>query len=573
MFDTLPSSAETFSQWEWAQIAPYYDDLLARPLTAATVDAWLADWSALSALLDEVNVRFTIATTTNTADAESQRRYTAYLDTIDPEALAAEQRVKQTLLASGLAPTGFEVPLRKLRADAELFREANTSLIGELRKLSLAYDELSGARNVEWEGQTIPWVQLSPFLQDPARERREHAWRTLFGKLLDETDALATLWRQMITTRQQVAENAGFADYRAYRWRQLYRFDYTPDDAKQFHASIERVVVPAVRRLNERRRTALGVATLRPWDADVDLSGRPPLRPYATIDELEAKCANVFRQVAPVFADEFETMRSERLLDLESRPNKASGGYCLALNVARRPFIFANAVGTHGDVQTVLHEGGHSFHAFAMAGLPYVQQRLEQMIPMEFLEVPSTAMELLGAPYLTTQYGGFYTEAEAARARLENLRTLLTFWPYMAMVDALQHWVYEHPTESADLAQCDAQWATLVDRYWPDYDWSGVEAEKRAYWRQQSHVFQYPFYYIEYGMAQLGAIQIWANALRDQPSAVVAYRRALALGGTATLPDLYATAGARFAFDEDTLRQAVELLEAHIAELEVVAEG
>lgn len=573
MFETLPTSAETFSAWTWEQIAPYYDDLVARPLTAATVAAWLADWSALSALLDEVNTRYTIANTINTADTESQRRYTAYLDTIEPQALAAEQRVKQRLLESGLTPAGFEQPLRKLRADADLFRAANTPLIGELRKLSLAYDEITGARIVPWEGQMIPWIQLYPWLLDPQRERRERAWRGLYGKLLEDTDALAALWRKMITTRQQLAANAGFATYREYRWRQLYRFEYTPDDAKQFHAAIEQAVVPAVRRLDAQRRQALGVATLRPWDGEVDLSGRPPLHPYQTLDELETKATSVFRQVAPEFAGYFETMRAERLLDLASRPNKADGGYCLALNVARRPFIFANAVGTHGDVQTLLHEGGHAFHAFEMAALPYVQQRQEQMVPMEFLEVSSMAMELLGAPYLTTQYGGFYTEAEAARARIEHLRSLITFWPYMAMIDALQHWVYEHTTESADLTQCDAYWETLVDRFWPDLDWRGVEAEKRAYWRQQSHVFQDPFYYIEYGMAQLGAVQVWVNAQRDQPGAVAAYRRALALGGTATLPDLYATAGARFAFDAATLRDAVDVIEAQIAALEPIAEG
>ncbi|MEO7003657.1 MAG: M3 family metallopeptidase, partial [Ktedonobacterales bacterium] len=219
------------------------------------------------------------------------------------------------------------------------------------------------------------------------------------------------------------------------------------------------------------------------------------------------------------------------------------------------------------------HEGGHAFHAFEMAPLPYLQLKQEQMLPMEYLEVPSTAMELLGSPYLTTQYGGFYTEAQAARARLDTLSGIITFWPYMAMVDALQHWVYEHPDESADLACCDDQWADLVDRYWPDLDWSGVEREKRGYWRQQSHIFTDPFYYIEYGMAQLGAVQIWANMLRDPQQAVSAYRRSLALGGAATLPELYAAAGARFAFDADTLRQAVDLLEATITELEPLAQS
>ena len=573
MFETLPTTAQAFSAWTWPRIAPYYDDLLARPLRGDTIAAWLTDWTRLSALLDEMNTRFTIATTVNTADTEAEAAYKTYLDEIVPPMRTAEQRLKQKLIESGLTTVGFEMPLLKLRTEAALFREENLPLLAEERKLALEYEKLAGARTVQWEGREIPYTQLFPVLEEPDRERRERAWRTRRARLEADAEALAALWRRMVGVRQRIARNAGFEDYRAYRWQQLFRFDYTPDDAKRFQAAIEEVAVPAAPRLWEQRRQQLGVSTLRHWDLFVDPRNRPPLHPYATMAELEAGVERIFQQVDPQFAQYFATMRAERLLDLESRENKAPGGYSLGYAVTRRPFIFMNAVGTQGDVQTLLHEGGHSFHTFECAALPFLPQWQEQMLPMEFAEVASTAMELLGAPYLARERGGFYSEAEAARARLDNLREIITFWPYMAMIDALQHWVYEHPDEAADLERCDAYWGGLVDRFWPSLDWTGLETAKRTYWHQQGHVFTDPFYYIEYGIAQLGAVQVWANALRDPAGAAAAYRQALALGATVPLPQLYAAAGAKFAFDAPTLRAAVSLIEETIEQLEPLAQG
>ena len=571
LFEALPASAEEFGTWTWQQIAPYYDDLLTRELSAANVEQWLTDWTRISALLDELNTRYTIATTVNTADEETDRRYKVYLDEIVPPMMEAEQKVKEKLLASGLEPAGFAVPLRKLRTDAALYREANLPLLNEARKQMLEYEQLAGARTVEWEGKEIPLTQLYPVLEEPDRARRERAWRLRDARILADTPALANLWRRMIETRARIAANAGFDNYRSYRWQQLYRFDYTPDDTKRFHAAIEEVVVPAAQRINARRREQLGVPVLRPWDSDVDLTGRAPLRPYATIDELEARTSNIFHAVDQQLGGYFDIMRREGLLDLDSRQNKAPGGYSLAYTVTRRPFIFANSTGTHEDVQTLLHEGGHAFHSFEVAPLPYLQQRQEQMTPIEFAEVASMGMELLASPYLTMEHGGFYTPQQAARARVDNMRGFILFWPYMAMIDALQHWIYENQEEAADLARCDDYWATLEDRFHPDLDWSGLETEKRTFWHRQGHVFTDPLYYIEYGVAQLGAVQLFGNAQRDQAAAVAAYRRALALGATVSLPELYTAAGIRFAFDAATLREGVDLLERTIAELEPLA--
>ncbi len=572
-FATLPATAAEFRSWPWERIAPYYDELLARPLTQETLAVWLADWTAISSLIDEVNTHYTIATTVNTADEGAERGYTAYLDTIQPQALAAEQRMREKLLASNLEPPeGFAVPMRKLRAEADLYREANVPVLSELRKLTLEYEKIAGARTVQWEGQELPLPQVYPFLLDPDRSVRERAWRAMREREAQDTPALTDLWRRMMAQRQRLAANAGLPSYREYRWRQLFRFDYTPDDAKRFQDAIAEVAVPAAQKLNERRRRRLGVETLRPWDLQVDTSGKPRLHPYTTMTELEERTSAVFTRVDPQFGAYFDTMRAEGLLDLESRANKAPGGYSLEYSVRRKPFIYMNAVGAQDDVETLLHEGGHAFHAFEAAHLPYLQQRQEQMLPMEFAEVASMGMELLATPYLTRAQGGYYTEAEAARARIGHLDSIVRFWPYMAMIDALQHWMYEHE-EGADLAACDDYWATLVDRFWPDQDWSGLDALKRTYWHRQGHVFDDPFYYIEYGVAQLGAAQVWANALKDQAGAVAAYRRALALGATAPLPELYAAAGARFSFEAETLRRAIDLMLETINQLEPIVEG
>jgi oligoendopeptidase F len=284
--------------------------------------------------------------------------------------------------------------------------------------------------------------------------------------------------------------------------------------------------------------------------------------------ELEAKTSAIFHAVDPQLGEYFKIMRRERLLDLDNRKNKAPGGYCTDFPITGRPFIFANSIGVHDDVQTLLHEGGHAFHVFESAALPYCWH---VQIPWEFEEVASMSMELLAAPYLTVDYGGFYTPAQAARARIEHLERSLLFWPYMAVVDAFQHWVYENPAAASLPASCDQAWAELWQRFMPGVDWSGLEQEMLTGWQRKIHIHSDPFYYVEYGLATLGAVQIWRNSLSDQAGAVAAYRGALALGDTATLPELYASAGANFAFDAGALGEAVALILHTVDELEKVS--
>lgn len=562
----LPIKAVEFMDWPWAQIEPYFHDLAACPLNSEDITDWLADWTHLSLLLQESYQRLYVATTVNTADEEASRRFHAFLDDIYPRAQAAEAALKNKLLRSGLKPAGFEMPLRNLRAEVDLYHEANLPLLSDELKFWVEYDQIIGAQTVEWEGNEVTLLQLTPVYQSTDRARRERAWRLAATRQLADRGRINDLWVTLMDLRSQLAVNAQCPDYRAYRWQQLYRFDYTPEDCKQFHAAIEKVVVPAVQRLYERRRQRLGLDKLRPWDLDVDTFSRPHLKPYREVSELVEKTANIFHRVDPQFGEYFDIMRREQLLDLENRKSKAPGGYCTEFAMLRRPFIFMNAVGLHDDVHTLLHEGGHAFHIFEMAHLPYAQQ---MVVGMEFNEVASIAMELLGSPYLSLDGGGFYTPQESSRARAEHLLMVLRFWPYMAVVDAFQHWAYENHSTASDPANCDAAWAELWQRFMLGVDWSGLEDVMATGWQRKAHLIQTPFYYIEYGLAQLGAIQIWRNSLRDPVGAVAAYRRALALGGTVPLPQLYQTAGARLAFDEETLGEASELIVSTIERLEI----
>jgi len=562
MHPSLPSTTADLLQSSWSTFEPLAVELAHRELNDRNLKSWLTDWSDLDRSMVELLYRLYVATTCNTADHEVTQRYQVFLDEVFPQAMAADQVLKEKLLASGLEPDGFDIPLRNMRSEADLFRQENLPLLAEEQKLNTEYDKIIGAQTVQWEGQEVTITQLRPVYQEVERNRREQAWRLAFDRQMADRGSINALWQKMLALRSKIAANAGRPDYRAYRWQQLLRFDYTPGYCRQFHQAIEEVVVPAALRIYERRRQHLGVEKLRPWDLDVDLFGRPPLRPFQDVQQLQATVSAIFHRVDPKLGTYFDTMIRNGLLDLENRKNKAPGGYCIDFPVLRKPFIFMNAVGIHDDVQTLLHEGGHAFHVFETAALPYYQQT---QVPNEFAEVASMSMELLASPYLTSDQGGFYSQADAARVIADNLEGIVLFWPYMAVVDAFQHWVYENPYQASEPSACDATWANLWACFMPGVDWSGLDEEMRAGWQRKLHIHTSPFYYIEYGLAQLGAVQVWHNALQDQAGAVASYRKALALGYTTTLAQLYQAAGARLAFDAGTLRQAVDLIEDQLA--------
>ena len=561
----LPKTAQEFLSLTWQQIEPIALELTGRPLSAANLESWLMDWSDLQRLVEESHQRLYVAITTHTEDESARQRYNTFVDTIQPQAQSLFNKLKRRLLESGLKPAGLDVFLRNIGAEEAIFREANLPLLARELKIVAEYDEIVGRQTVVWDGEEKTLAQLSPVYMERDRSRREHAWRLAAQRQLADRGALNDLWGRLLSLRGEIAANAGMDSFRVYTWQKMLRFDYSPDDCLAFHQAIEEEVVPAATRAYGLRLQRLSVDRLRPWDLSVDPFGRGPLRPFHQAAELEAKTEVILRQVEPQLADYYAAMRREGLLDLENRKGKAPGGYCTNFDAVRRPFIFMNAVGIHDDVITLLHECGHAFHVFETTHLPYYGQ-----LPygLEFLEVASTSMEFLAAPYLTLERGGFYTPQEVARVRVEHLTDTLLFWPYMAVVDAFQHWVYENPGKAAQPEECGPQWAALYRRYLPGVDWSGLDAELEARWQCQLHIFSSPFYYVEYGLAALGAIQVWRNFLQDQAAAVQAYRQALALGGTASIPDLYQAAGAKFAFDPQTLRSAVELIEKTVRELE-----
>jgi oligoendopeptidase F len=568
MFDNLPRSAQDVFDWSWEQFEPYYADLQGRDVDAENISSWLADWTRLDNLIQEVGSRRRVATTQDTTDEVADSRLKNFLDTIQQPYEQSQQKLKEKLLATDLNPEGMAIPLRNMRAEAELFREANLPLFNQEAKLGLQYNRIIGTQTITWEGDERTLTQARILLRDDDRSVRERAWRTISTRQLQDRQAINDLWREFMDVRKQLAHNAGYDSYLDFRWKQFGRFDYTPEDCQTFHKAIEEVVVPVATRIYERQRRLLGVETLRPWDLDRD-DVYPPARPtvhaYDSINDFETKAEAIFYQVDPQLGEYFTTMRRENLLDLDNRKGKGPGGYCTYFATSKVPFIFMNATGVETDVRTLMHEAGHCFHAFEASKLPYAQQ-IEY--PAEFAEVASMAMELLSAPYWAASQGGYYSDSDVVHARRGHLEGIVLFWPYMAVVDAFQHWVYRNHETATDAANCDAKWAELWDRFIPGVDWSGLDDAKRTGWHRKLHIHRYPLYYVDYGLAQLGAVQVWRNAQSDQAGAVARYRQGLALGYTAALPELFAATGAKFAFDTATVSDAISLIETTLNQLE-----
>ncbi len=556
----LPASPQALAKATWDDVRAVYDALAAVPLSdQASIESWLADWSAFESMLGEAGSRAMIRYTVNTRDAEAEADHLRFSTDILPKAEERSVALQRRLLETGYTAPGLETTIRAFRTSSEIFRDANVPLLSELEEHSATYQRITGGMTASWEGKELPLPQVAPFLKDPDRAVRERAFRASTAPYIAAHDELALLFDRMYALRQQVARNAGFEQYRDYAFRAKLRFDYTPGDCERFHDAVEDKVLPALARQMARRREMLGVPTLRPWDTSVDLYGSGPLRPFATVTELAGKARAVFDEVDPAFGKEFGVMIDERLLDLDSRAGKAPGGYCDTLHWVGRPFIFMNAVGLVDDVMTLMHEAGHAFHAFAAHGHPLVWQRHPGS---EACELASMSMELLASPELAKP-AGFFSPEDHRRARLEHLEDIITVLPHVASIDAFQHWIYTSP-DGGDAAARDAAWFRIRSRFEAEIDWTGLEAQRLARWYRQLHVFLYPFYYIEYGIAQLGALQVWRNSRRDRADAVRRYREALALGATRPLPEIYAAAGARLAFDSATIGELISEVEEEI---------
>jgi oligoendopeptidase F len=555
----LPPSPSALAKSSWEDIAPYFDELAARELDGDSMEAWLGEWSRLEELVTEAAARAMIAYTIDTSNQDKEADHLRFSTEILPRMEERSVELARKLLDTGYSTPALGTTLRRFRTQIEIFREENVPIFAQLEEHSARYQRITGSMTAEWDGVERPLPQLQPFLKSPDRSIRERAFRAASQPYIDQRPQLAALFDKMYELRMRAAKNAGFANFRDYIFPAKFRFDYTPADCERFHQAVEATVAPAVERVLEFRRRRLGLDVLRPWDLAVDPYREKPLRPFSSATELVAKARRVFDRVDPSLGREFQTMIDEGLLDLESRKGKAPGGYCETLHFNGRPFIFMNAVGLVDDVMTLLHEAGHAFHAFASHPLPLIWQRHPGS---EAAELASISMEFLASPHLT-QPVGYFTPSEARSAWLEHLEDVLLSLAHIASVDAFQTWIYTSG-QGGDAAARDEAWLRLRSRFERGVDWSGLERERTARWYRQLHIFMYPFYYIEYGIAQLGALQVWRNCLDDPSTAVTRYREALALGAVHSLPDIYRTAGAELTFDVQAIEELVQLVERHI---------
>ncbi|MCE9592136.1 MAG: M3 family oligoendopeptidase [Planctomycetes bacterium] len=536
-----------------AQVEPLYRALLDRPIESpAALEKWLLDLSELDSVLDEAGTNAHNAHSCHTEDAAIEKAYMHFVQVMYPALKPIGFELQKKFVASphraALKDPKLALLSKRWQADVEIFRPENIPLQTRATEVVTEYGKLCGRMTVEFRGKTYTLQQLGRFLEEPDRPTREEAWRLSSERRLRDRDATDDIFEKLLDLRGQIARNAGLGDYRAYTWKSMKRFDYTPQQCLSFADAIEKTVVPLVRELDRQRAADLGLEKLRPWDLAVDPKSRAPLRPFdpAKVDEFVTKTGRVLQHVSPPLAEQFASLKMGRNLDLESRQGKRPGGYQSSLEESREPFIFMNAAGTQGDVDTLLHESGHAFHFLAACGEPILELR---QAPLEFCEVASMSMELFGADHL----GEFYPDpADALRAKRQHLEGVIRFFPWMATIDTFQHWLYTNPGHTRE--QRTAQWLAILDRFATGaVDHTGLEPARRSMWHRQLHLFNYPFYYIEYGIAQLGALQLWSRFNRDAASALAGYRRALALGGTRPLPELFTAAGARFDFTRETL--------------------
>ena len=550
---------------DWRQIAPLFDQLEARIALAKSVadlEKWLLDWSELSAALDEEASRRNIAMTCHTDNGEAEKAYLYFVEHVEPQLKPRQFALEQLYVAhpqrKKLPQPRYEVFDRDVANHVQLFRPENVALETEEAKLGQQYQKLIGAQTVKFRGEEKTLVQMGRFLEEPDRALRQEAWELVAQRRLQDVEQCEETMDELIQLRHQIAKNAGFDNYLEFIFRQKGRFDYTPADCVKFHDAIESEIMPAVRAIQNDRQRQLKLAKLRPWDLAVDPQNRPSLKPFADVGEMVLRTQKIFNHLDAGLAANFQELQDKRLLDLDNRKGKAPGGYQSTLAESRVPFIFMNAVGVQRDVETILHEAGHAFHAQATRGEDLYPYR---SAPIEFCEVASMAMELLGNEFIEE----FYASAEAARARKTHLEGIIGFFPWMAVVDGFQHWIYTHPGHSR--AERKAAYLKLMDRFGGDVDFSGFEEVRAHSWHRQLHIFLYPFYYVEYGIAQLGALQVWANSKANQAKALGDYKKSLALGGSRPLPELFAAAGCQLDFSAATIKPLIQLANSELKKL------
>jgi oligoendopeptidase F len=544
---------EEFKVTNWETLEPYFQELLQRPINSKEeLLKWLQDISELEAVIGEDAAWRQIRMTCDTENKELEEAFNYFVMEIQPKIQPYGDQINRKMVENPfvkeLDQHQYYTYLRNVKKSIELFREENIPLQAEIAVMAQQFGIISGKMTVEVEGKEYTLQQAAKFLESPNRNLREQVYRKINERRLQDKEQLNDLFNKLLEKRHQIAKNAGFENYRDYRFAELGRFDYTKEDCFQFHESVKTHVLDIVNFIYDRKRQKLGLEMLRPWDLEAEPEGLKPLTPFQTGDELVNKTIDCFKQLNPFFAECLLKMKEMGRLDLDSRKGKAPGGYNCPLSETGAPFIFMNAAGQMHDVTTMLHEGGHAVHSFLAHELPLTAFK---EYPMEVAEVASMAMELFTMEYWDVF---FDNEQDLKRAKEHQLERVLTIFPWIATIDQFQHWLYENPNHS--LEERTEMWRSILNDYTPiNLDVTELEEYRKYNWQRQLHLYEVPFYYIEYGIAQLGAIGLWRQFKENKEKAIENYTNALKLGGTRTLPELYKAAGLEFNFSPDYISE------------------
>jgi oligoendopeptidase F len=557
--------AEEFTVDTWETIQHYLEELKNRDINSVEkLERWMQDRSELeSALSEDMGWRY-IRMTCDTQNEETTAAFQYFVSEIEPKIAPYDHELNQKLVDSPylekLDQEKYSIYLRGIKRALEIFREQNISLSTEISTKQQQYAAITGAMTVLLDGEEMTLQRAADRLKRNDRSVREEAWRTVQERRMQDRYKLDDLFDELLKLRTQVAKNADFANYRDYMFAAMGRFDYTPQDCFDFHNSIKETIVPLLTEVDKERKEKLGLDTLRPWDLDVDPSGKTPLEPFQSGEELLEKTIQVFYQLDNFLGDCIATMRAMGHMDLESRKGKAPGGYNYPLDEIGVPFIFMNATSSLRDVITMLHEGGHAVHSFLTRDL---RLNAFKHPPSEVAELASMSMELISMDYWDTF---FEDNDELIRAKKTHLESVLETFPWVATVDKFQHWIYENPEHTQEERQ--QEWVRIFDQFnHLTVSWDGLEQFKPFSWQKQLHIYEVPFYYIEYAMAQLGAIAVWKNYKENPVEGLAAYKRALALGYTVSISEVYEAAGIKFDFSLEYIKSLVNFVKAEMEKL------
>ncbi|HND94619.1 MAG TPA: M3 family oligoendopeptidase [Chitinophagaceae bacterium] len=547
---------------DWEGLLPFFQELEEREIDSVTaLEQWLKDASELEAAISEEVCWRQIKMTCDTENKELEASFTFFMMEIQPKMQPFSDRLNKKLLdckfTSELDTQKYFTYLRNVKKNIDLFEEKNIPLIAELNVLQQQFGVIAGKMTVRVNGQEYTLQQATRFLEDPDRNLREEVYHKINKRRLADKDALNELFSTLLAKRNEVAINAGFHSYTEFRFLELGRFDYTQDDCFQFHEAVKLHVMPLVNELYEARRKKLGIDTLRPWDIDAEPLGTKPLHPFNDGNELTDKAIACFDQLMPFFGDCLRKMKAMGHLDLDSRKGKAPGGYNCPLAESGAPFIFMNAAGQLDDVTTMVHEGGHAIHSFLAHPL---ELNGFKEYPMEIAEVASMSMELFSMDYWNVF---FKTSEELHRAKEQQLERVITIFPWIATIDKFQHWIYENPQHS--LEERAKAWVEISDEFTsPVLNYDGLDDYRSYGWQRQLHLYEVPFYYIEYGIAQLGAIGMWQQFKKNKDAALNNYIQALSLGATTTLPNLFKAAGLEFNFSPEYISKLMQFVKSEM---------